>query len=335
MPGIVIKSTGIYIPDTVITNKDFESFIETSDEWIVTRTGIRERHISNNEPNWSLGYKAAKDALNNANMSADMIDLILYTSVTPDYYTPSMSCIVQGKLGAKNAICLDLNCACAGFVYALDMAFRYISSGDFKNVLIISSEVLSKIIDYTDRSTCVLFGDGAASCIVSSSSNSIFSSSFGCEGDGADKIYAHSLFKDVSFLDKLSPREVSNDNNGFEYGLDSYIRMSGTDVYKFATRVMPLSIKNACDKLNISVDEIDIIVSHQANIRIIETSANKLGISIDKFYTNLDRYGNTSSASIPICLSELNLNGKIKKGDKVCVVGFGAGLTYGAVVFEW
>lgn len=319
----------MYLPDMVVENKDFEKFVETSDEWITSRTGIKSRHISNNEPNWSLGYKSAVRALENANVSAQDIDLILYTTVTPDYFTPSMSCIIQGKLGAENAVCIDLNAACAGFVYALDMACRYIAFGDYKNVLIVSSENLSKIVDYSDRSTCVLFGDGSASCVVGGSS-SIFSSSFGVEGDGHNKIFAHALYSPTIFSDDVSCLE-----DNFESGKNHFIHMSGTDVYKFATRVIPICVRKACEKAKIDISDLDLIVSHQANIRIIETAANNLSIGIDKFYTNLDRYGNTSSASIPICLNELNFSGKLSKGQKICIVGFGAGLVYGAVVFEW
>ena len=318
------------LPATVASNDDYTKFVDTSDEWIRTRTGMRERHIRDGSPEYLLSVESAKEAIADAGLTAEDIDLIIHTSVTPDYVTPSMSCIVQGLLGASNAACIDINCACAAFVYALDMARRYLITGDHKNVLIISTELLSKITDYEDRSTCVLFGDGSASCVVSASEG-LFSSYLGADGTGAHTLFARSFPIDNVFSDVKSLRDF----DGFVDWKERKIYMDGREVYKFATKAMAEAVQKAADKAGISVEEIDHIAAHQANIRILETAASKLNLPLDKFYTNLEHYGNTSSASVPICLNEMNRKGILKKGDKVCVVGFGAGLIYGAAIFEW
>lgn len=337
MSGIEIKGTGMYVPNIVVTNDDFSKHVNTSDDWILSRTGIKQRYISDREPNWNMGLNASLNAIKDANISPSDLDLIIYTTVTPDYSTPSMSCIIQGMIKATNALCIDINCACSGFVYALDMSTKYLNSDGFKNVLIVSSETLSNIVDYSDRSTCVLFGDGAGSCVVSKS-NSIFSSYLVSEGSGASHIFAHNKYSKSFFgytSNTTNKINIHGYTDSFLNRNSHFLNMNGSDVYKFATKVIPISIKTACERASIDINDLDIIISHQANIRIIETAAAKLKISIDKFYINLDKYGNTSSASIPICISELKSLGKLIKGQKICVVGFGAGLTYGSAVFEW
>ena len=330
MQGISIKGTGMCIPEMIATNEDYAKFVETSDEWITTRTGIKTRHISDGSPAYLMSVKSAQQAIQNAGITAADIDLILHTSVTPDYVSPSMSCIVQGKIGAVNAACIDLNCACAAFVYALDMARRYLATGDVKHVLIVASELLSKITDYEDRSTCVLFGDGSAACVVTAG-DGMFSSYLGADGTGAHSIFARNFPVDNVF----SETKNLADFDGFGEWKEKKLYMDGREVYKFATHAMASAIEKAAQKAGISVDEIDHVAAHQANIRIIETAANRLGIPMEKFYTNIEKYGNTSSASIPICLHEMEEKKIMKKGDKICIVGFGAGLIYGAAIFEW
>lgn len=331
MLGISIKGTGMYLPSTIVTNDDFSKIVETSDEWITTRTGIKQRHISNGELTWQMGAKSAKQAIEKAGINPEDIDLIIHTSVTPDYTTPSMSCIIQDSIGAINAACIDVNCACSGFVYSLDMARRYISCGDFKTVLIVSSETLSRMTDYNDRSTCVLFGDGSASCVVVGNQDKKFASFLGSNGAGSSSLFARANPIQNPFNDFVDPQELDN----FPDSNENYIYMNGREVYKFAVNAIPMAITKACEKINISPEDIDLIIPHQANVRIVETAANKLNLPLDKFYTNLEKYGNTSSASIPIALNEAVEKGLIKKGDKVCVVGFGAGLTYAAAIIEW
>ena len=330
MQGISILGTGMCVPKTIASNEDYARFVETSDEWITTRTGIKTRHISDGTPAYLMSVESANQAIRNAGIAPEEIDLILHTSVTPDYVSPSMSCVVQGKIGAKNAACIDINCACAAFVYALDMARRYLAAGDMKHILIVATELLSKITDYEDRSTCVLFGDGSAACVVTAGEG-LFSSYLGADGTGAHSIFARSFPVDNVF----SETKRLADYDGFGEWKEQKLYMEGREVYKFATHAMAEAIQKAADKAGISVGEIDRVAAHQANIRILETAASRLKLPMEKFYTNIAEYGNTSSASIPICLHEMQEKRLLKKGDKVCVVGFGAGLIYGAAIFEW
>lgn len=329
MKGIKILGTGHYIPELIATNEDFSKIVDTSDEWITSRTGIKERRIASGEPVWYMGVNAAKNALIDAKLDVSEIDLILHTSVTPDFYTPSMACMVQRGIGAKNAIGVDVNCACSGFVYALDMAQKYLQDDNYKNILVVSSEKLSKITDYEDRSTCVLFGDAAAACVITKG-DGLFSSFLGVQVEDADKLFARTITDGNPFSEDNDQQKYDKfpDSNG------QYIYMDGREVYKFAVKAIPRAIKGACEKAGIDVNSIDMIVPHQANVRIMETAATNLGVGIDKFYMNLDRYGNTSSASVPLCLDEFIKEGGLKEGMRICVVGFGGGLTYGAAVFE-
>lgn len=331
MNSVEIIGTGVYLPEFVATNDDFTKLVETSDEWITTRTGIKTRRIAKEETTVQMAFHAAENAIKNAGISPLDIDLIIVTSVTPDYYSPSAACVVQGLLGAENATGMDINCACAGFVYALDMAKRYLADGEMKTVLIISAENLSKLTDYSDRTTCVLFGDGAAACVVKKSDN-LFSSYLKADGKGACSIVGRALKPNNPFIDEqYDPFNF----DGFENTKDHYLYMDGKEVYKFATKVMPEAVEGACEKAGIKPEELSLIIPHQANIRIILTAAKNLKLPMDKFYVNVDKYGNTSSASVPIALHEALQEGKIKKGDKICLVGFGAGLIAGAAVFEW
>ncbi|MCL2013770.1 MAG: ketoacyl-ACP synthase III [Oscillospiraceae bacterium] len=335
MKSIKILGTGIYLPETVAVNDDYTKIVDTSDEWIRGRTGISERRVSNGEPVWYMSQKAAETAMARANVDAKDIDLVISTSVSPDYIYPSVSCVVQGKLGiggnktSKGAAAIDINCACAGFVYALDMAARYISTG-YETILMLSGENVTKSVDYSDRSSCILFGDGAGACVIQGKEG-LFGSFLASEGEGAKHIYARSHPVKNAF----SPAPEASLYDGFEITEFGKMFLNGKEVYKFATRVMVEAVQKACENANITPDNLDLIIPHQANLRIMETAAQKLGQTMEKFYVNIERYGNTSSASIPICLHELAESGKLKRGSRICCVGFGAGLSYGAVVFDY
>ncbi len=327
--GIRILGTGAYAPAIAVQNEDFTRLVETSDEWITKRTGMKTRRLTAGEPTWMMGAEAAKNALEHGGVSPDEIDLVLFTTITPDFYTPSMACLAAGRLGIQGAACFDLNSACSGFVYALDMAHRYLATGGATKALIISSEILSGITDYTDRSTCVLFGDGAAACVLEKS-DSLFSSFLSTDCTGAGLLFARSRRSAHPFLTAENAVTVED---GFAEQTDKLF-MDGKEVYKFATRVMPEAVEKVCGQAGIAVSDLAVIVPHQANTRIMETAASRLGVTMETVFCNVEKYGNTSSASIPIALDELNRSGRFKKGDKVCTVGFGAGLTYGAVLFE-
>lgn len=328
MSGIRILGTGMFLPETVATNEDFAKFVDTSDEWIRTRTGIEKRHIAD-VPTWYMGAKAAEQALEDAGLSASELDLILLTTVTSDFYTPSLACMVQRAIGAEHAACMDLNAACAAFVYAMDTAAKFLTDDHYQNILIVSCETLSRITDYSDRSTCVLFGDGAGACVVTRGEG-LYAGFLASRGVDAGKIFARVAMEDTPFTKAICGPEF----DGFIEGNSHYMHMDGRDVYKFATKAMPEAVLAACKKAGIDVSELDLIIPHQANIRIVETAVSNLGLPPERFYVNVQNYGNTSSASIPICLNELRRAGRLHKGMKICMVGFGAGLVYAACVLE-
>jgi 3-oxoacyl-[acyl-carrier-protein] synthase III len=311
-----IVNTGSYLPEKVIYNKDFEAFLDTSEEWIVTRTGIKTRHIATDEETSDMAFKAAAQATEGFDVSK--IDLVVSTSVTHEYFTPSLSCRVAEHLGIA-PVCLDINAACAGFSYALDLVQRYFATEpDFRYALVVSAEQLSRITDFTDRASCVLFGDGAGAVLVEKSAAK-FASALGSE-PGLAALYAKSIPNANPWL-KEAAAPV---NHG--------LYMNGKDVYKFATRVLPEYLTRACGKLGITPSELSLVVPHQANVRIIETSAKNLGLPLERFMLNIDRYGNTSSASCAIALDEAFRAGKVS--GYVGFVGFGAGLTAASVVIE-
>ncbi|MGN0613543.1 MAG: 3-oxoacyl-ACP synthase III family protein [Porcipelethomonas sp.] len=330
MHGIKFLGTGGYLPKKKVVNDDFTKIVDTSDEWIKTRTGMSERYVSDGEPTWYMGLMAAKEAIADAGISPEDIGVIIDTSVSPDYYTPSMACVIQGKLGAVNAMTIDVNCACAGCVYAIDMAKRYLQTDDnIKYALVIANENLTKITDYSDRSTCVLFGDGAAAMVVERAEDTLYSSYLGADGTGAKYLFARSIPPANAFMSGNSRVD-----DGFPESNSHYLYQDGREVYKFATRALPNALNKAAEKIGFDLNQLDAIIPHQANVRIIETAAKNLGISMDKFIINLDRHANTSSASIPIALDEALRSGRIKSGSKVGLVGFGAGLTFGAIILE-
>lgn len=332
MSGIKILGTGMYVPENVVTNEDFTKIIDTSDEWIRTRTGMSERHLSSGEPTWYMGTEAARGAIEKAGISASDIGLIIVCSVTGDFYTPSTACIIQRELGAIGSMAIDVNCACAGFVYGLDMARRYLATEEtMKYALVVAAENLTKVVDYSDRSTCILFGDGAAACVVERSENSLYASFLGADGNGAKHLSARSFPPANAFM----PENPKAYPDGLVEGNGHYLFQDGKEVYKFATKMLPNALNAAAQKAGLTKDDIDLIIPHQANIRIIETAVQNIGLPMERFYVNLHKYGNTSSASIPLALHEAISEGRLKRGDKLCLVGFGAGLTYGSILLEY
>ena len=312
MNGLKILSTGYYAPARVLDNFDFEKMVETSDEWIVSRTGIKRRHIAENESCVDLGYQAALKAIEKVDKSK--IGIIICATITPDYFTPSTACLIQEKLGLneQEVMCFDLSAACSGFVYALTVAQALLEKLDDKYALVIGSEEISKIMDFNDRNTCVLFGDGAGALVVS-------------KGPGIFASYSNS----AGNLEALKAPAISKESR------NHYLTMAGNGVFKFAVKVIPESINAILEKTNLTLDEIDYVVCHQANYRIIKNVYKKMNSSEDKFYMNLQEYGNTSAASIPLALGEMDEKGLLKPGDKIICVGFGGGLTWGATLMEW
>lgn len=329
MAGVLIAGAGKYVPSQVVTNDDMAKIVDTSDEWISKRTGIRERRISRGETNWYMGAKAAKQALKNAGVDGSEIEMIIGCTCTPDYFYPSLACIIQDEVGADEAFCWDLNGACTGFIYALDVAQHYLTLGK-KNILIVCSEVMSKQLDFSDRSTCVLFGDGAAA-VVLKPSDGLFASYLKSSGNIGGNIVCTALKPQGIFAtDKDNPEYIK-----YPPTKDHFIRMEGSDVYRFAVQAMPEALSGAVSKAGISFSDIDLIIPHQANLRIIETAAKRLDIGMEKMYVNVNKYGNTSCVSIPLSIAELCEENKLHRGEKLALVGFGGGLTYGAAVMEF
>ncbi|MDM0893943.1 beta-ketoacyl-ACP synthase III [Clostridium perfringens] len=314
---------GLYTPKNLVENERLQEFLETSDEWIRTRTGIERRYISLDENTSDLAVEASKKALSQARLSAEEIDLIIVATVTPDNFTPSTACIVQDKLGAKNAWAFDINAACTGFIYALKLGRSLIRSGEANNALIIGAETLSKALNWEDKGSCVLFGDGAGATVLTSTEEDCGIKCVNVKSDGSkgDSLVIQGLPLNSPFKDG---REVS----------ENYINMNGREIFKFATKVMEESIVEILEKENIKIEDIAAIIPHQANLRIIDYVVKRLGIPREKFITNLQNYGNTSGASIPIALCESIDEGNLKKGDNIIMVGFGGGLTWGAALIK-
>ncbi len=321
-----IVGWGKYLPERVVTNHDLAKIMDTSDEWIKSRTGISERRfVAEGETTATMAIEAAKLALDRARITPSAIDMIIVATLSPDHLFPSTACLVQDALGATNAGAYDLAAACAGFVYGLSMGSAMIRSGTAEVVLLIGAETLSRVLDEKDRGTYPLFGDGAGAFVLKADEmpGGVLASVLGADGSGAEHLIL------PAGGSKLPASQETLD------GRMHYMRMNGREVYRFATRVMGKAAKQACEKAGVGLDEIDLFVPHQANIRIIESASKQLKIGSDKVYTNLDRYGNTSAASIPIAFCEAIEEGKVNTHDKVVMVGFGAGLTWGATVIEW
>ncbi|WPP39899.1 beta-ketoacyl-ACP synthase III [Paenibacillus hunanensis] len=323
---IGIIGTGKYVPKKILTNADLEKMVETNDEWIVSRTGIRERHIAAPDQATSdLAYEAAIKAIETAGLTAADLDLIVVATITPDMSFPSTACILQDKLGAKKAAAFDLSAACSGFVYALGAATSMLQMGMYKNALVIGADTLSRITDYTDRNTCVLFGDGAGAVVIGEVGEGRGFKAFdlGAEGAGGEllKLPAGGSRTPAS-ADTLEAKQ-------------HFIQMSGREVFKFAVKVMNTATVDVLNKAGMSKDEIDLFIPHQANVRIINSAMERLNLTEDRVMINVQKYANTSAASIPLALVEAVEEGRIKEGDKVVMVGFGGGLTWGASVIVW
>lgn len=330
MTSVKILGTGHYAPPYIVRNDDFTKFLDTSDEWISTRTGMCERHFALDESPWLMGAKAARVALDSAGLEPDDVDLVIGTTVTSDYYIPSMASIVQYELGIKDAYAFDISVACTGLSFAIDIARRYLCTGDYRRALIVCAESPTQFIDFSDRSMCVLFGDGAGACIVEKAEG-IYGSYQRNDISGSVSVYGRRSRRTTPF-DHLTGDGVTPP---FEVGDAGYFRMAGRGVYKISTVSVPTAIEEACKKAGITVSELDLIFPHQANLRILETIAKNMSIPMEKIAVNIEKYGNTSSASIPICLDEYIRGEKIKRGDKICLVGFGAGFNYSATVLEY
>ncbi len=324
MKHAALLGTGSCLPRRILTNSDLEKMVETSDDWIVSRTGIRTRRIAGKgEDNFRLAGRAAKKALNMAGLSAADVDLILVATITPHMMMPSCACFVQAEIGAENAFAYDLNAACSGFLYGLDLADKYIASQPDMNVLLIGSETLSARINWQDRNTCILFGDGAGAVVLSGSDT---------RGVQASCLYSDGRLWNLLYMDSpesLNPEIKQKDRRG------CYMQMSGPDVFKFAVRSMEQAIRNLLRKENLSIDDLALVIPHQANIRILNKLVERLVIPEEKIFINVERYGNTSAASIPIALDEVNRKNRLQRGDKLLFCSFGGGFTWGAVLMQW
>jgi len=319
MIGINITATAHYVPSRVLTNDEIGTWVDTSDEWIIKRTGISRRHISEGENSSDLGIMVANELLKKTQLSPRDIDIIIVTTVTPDYMSPSTACIIQEAIGAENAFVFDVNAACTGFVYGFSVAHKYLQSGLYKNVMLIGAEVLSKYIDWTDRGTCILFADGAGGMMLSAK-----------EGG----IYAEKLHAKGSKTITVSHHDVVNPFSKGSRDID-YIKMGGREVFEFAVKSVSENIDDLLKQAGYNIEDIDYIIPHQANGRIIEGIAKKMKVNISKFYTNIENFGNTSSASIPIAIDEMIQRGILKPGHKIIMSGFGGGLTWGSVLIEF
>ncbi len=318
---------GYYVPQKVLTNKDLEKMVDTSDEWIISRTGIKERRIApENIATSDLAKEAALKAINNAGLNPAQIELIIVATITPDMSFPSTACIVQDKLGAKNAACFDISAACAGYLYAIAIAEHFIKSGTYNNVLVVGAEKLTSITDWTDRNTCVLFGDGAGAGVLGrvSEDRGILSIYLGSDGT------QHDILKLPAGGSRLPASHKTIDEKMH------YIKMEGSELFKHAVRVMADAGEKAAKMAGLSSpSEIDCIIPHQANIRILNAVAKKIGIPLEKIYFNIEKYGNMSSASTAVALAEAAADARIKKGDIVLLDAFGSGLVWGAIVIKW
>lgn len=316
-----IMGTGMALPELVVSNDDLAKIMDTSDEWITERTGVKTRHLAVKEGTSSLAIEAAKKALDNAGVDAHDLDLIIAATVTPDRLLPFLSGEIQAGIDAMQAAAFDMVVGCSGYLYAISVANAYVQSGMYKNILIVGAETLSRIMNWEDRKSCILFGDGAGATVIKADEVGVIRSVLGTDGKAGPALGC-----------EARPLQNPYVHNEWDY---PYVRMAGQEVYKFAVRTVPRCINEVLDAEGISADEIDYFVIHQANLRMIEAIAKRLGQSMDKFPTCIEETGNVSAASIPMVLDKINRAGKIKRGDKLVFAGFGAGLTWGASVLTW
>ncbi len=316
-----IVGTGMYRPEKVMSNEDLSKLVDTSDEWIKERTGIERRHIIENDTTVSMAAKASKIAIENAKILPEKLDMILFATFSSNVILPSAACEVQKEIGAHNAVCFDLNAACSGFVFAYNTAQAYIASGVCKHVLVIGAESLSNLLDWTDRGTCILFGDGAGAVVLSEDKDAKFQTVMYSNGEKGDALTCESRHQ------KGWEEEESR--------IKAFLKMDGRGVFQFAVKEVPKSIEELLKKSEIEKEAVDYFILHQANKRIIESVAKRLSVDIGKFPMNLMEYGNTSSASIPILIHEMQEMGQLKKGQNIVMAGFGAGLSWGATYLKW
>ncbi|MCA9398183.1 MAG: ketoacyl-ACP synthase III [Candidatus Omnitrophica bacterium] len=325
MKNIGILGLGHALPQRKLTNHDLEKMVETSDEWIVTRTGIKERRVAQkDEKNSHLATAAAKEALKNAGLSADKVELIIVATISPDSHFPSVACLVQKAIGAKKAAAFDISAACSGFLYGVTTAKQFLASGTYKNALVIAAEKITNLIDWNDRSTCVLFGDGAGACVLGETKN----------GGGiiADYLHAQGQYGELMEV-KVTEREPFDQES--KITMLPYVVMQGQELFKIAVNSMAEAVEIAVKRAGLKLEDIDCVVPHQANDRIISAVAKKLKVSKDKIFINIQKYGNMSAASIAVALYEAEKEGVIKSGDHVALVTFGAGLVSAATIVKW
>lgn len=324
-----ILGTGSYVPEQVLTNRDLEQIVETTDEWIVTRTGIRERRIcAPDQATSDLSVESARRALEASGLKPDQIDMIICCTFTADHTCPSTACLIQRRLGIRREVpAFDLAAACSGFIYGCSVAAGLIRTGTCKHVLVIGTDAMSKILDFEDRNTCVLFGDGSGAAVLGpvEPGRGLLGQCLGADGDGADYI----------IVPAGGSREPVTETTLQERR--QYIQMAGNEVFKFASRVLGKAVRHALSDSGdrLSPSELDLIIPHQANIRIIESASKKLGVPMDRFVVNIDRYGNTSAGTVPIALDEAVREGRLKRGHLFALVAFGGGLTYAASIWRW
>jgi 3-oxoacyl-[acyl-carrier-protein] synthase III len=322
-----ITGWGMYVPERVLTNGDLARVVDTTDEWIYSHTGIKQRHVvqGERESTATLAVRAARDALLVADLTPGDIDLVIVATVTPEYLFPSTASLVQDALGAVKAGAFDLSAGCSGFLYGLSVASQIIRSGGAEHVLVIGAETLSRIVDWTDRNTCVLFGDGAGAVVVSACAYpcGVMATTLGSDGSGGDALI-------VPGGGSRCPASIETVSNG-----DHFVKMNGREVFRFATTIMGKATDEVVHRAGWQLPDLALVVPHQANLRIIESAAKRMNLPGDKFFVNLDQYGNTSSASVPIALCEAIDAGRIKAGDKLVLVAFGAGLTWAAAAILW
>lgn len=324
--SVSITGTGSYVPEKILSNADLERMVETSDEWILARTGIRERRIAESTQTTSdMAAEAAKAALDNAGVRADDVDLIIVATVTPDMFFPSTACFVQTKIGAQRAVCFDVSAACSGFLYAVEVGRQFVANGTFQTVLVIGAEKLSTIVDWTDRNTCVLFGDGAGAAVLQHrpGSRGILASHMGSDGSYAEILQ-------IPGGGCKFPVTAENAHERL-----NSIKMNGKETYKQAVTSMLSAAHTVLEKSGVQPAELACVIPHQANVRIIEAIADRMKLSLEKFMINLDRFGNTSAAAVAIALDEANRTGRMKRGEHVLLVVFGGGLTWAGSVIEW
>ncbi len=320
-----IVSTGMAVPDRILNNFDLEKLVDTSDEWIRERTGMFERRLTDEATAASdLAYEASLKAIEAAGSTVDDIDAILLATISPDYVFPATACVLQEKLGAKKAMAFDLSAACSGYIYGLSIAQAYIESGRYKNILLVGVDVLTKVVDWSDRNTCVLFGDGAGATVIQPNGEAgVLDTVLGADGAAVELLYQPCGGSRIPISEKAIQEKKH------------YLYLNGREIFKHAVRVMAQTSLKVLERCNLTLQDVSLIIPHQANVRILEAVASRLGVSMDLFYLNIEKYGNTSAATVPMAMHEALQDGRLKQGDIALLVSFGGGLTWGASVVKF